>query len=180
MPSSASSSQIFLDRADPFGQHLVIGRRHLEERDVVGGHGPDAGDDVAGGQRDVLHARPAVVLEELVDLGPPPAMGRLVDRELDPAAAVGDDLGHERRVLGADVLVVEARQQREAHDLAVVINPVAHLAFLDVGDDVVDRLQADGMERARAVAVRVERLEARREDAVDTATGSRSVCVVSP
>ena len=147
MPSSASSSQVFLDRADAVGQHLVIGRRHPQERDVVGGHGADGGDDVVGGQRDVLHARAAVELEELLDLRPPPALGRLVDRELDPAAAVRDDLRHQRRVLGADVLVVEAGEQREAQDLAVEVDPLVHLPFLDVGDDVVDRLEADGVER---------------------------------
>ena len=37
-------------------------------------------------------------------------------------------------------LSLEAGEQRETHDLAVVVDPVAvaHLAFLDVGDDVVD------------------------------------------
>ena len=45
--------------------------------------------------------------------------GRLVDRELDPAVAVGHDLRHQRRVLGVDDLVVvvdelgEARARRD-------------------------------------------------------------------
>ena len=61
-----------------------------------------------GGDRDVLHAGAAVEIEVLVDLRLLLARGRLVDRELDPAVAVRHHLGHERGILGRDVLVVEA------------------------------------------------------------------------
>jgi len=157
-------AQIFPDRTDPFGQHLVVGRWHLEERDVIGGHGPHAGNDVAGRQRDVLHAQAVVIFKELINLGPAPALGRLVDGKLDPAASIGNHPGHQSRVFSADVLVVEARHQRKAHDSAVVVHPVTHLAFLNVGDDVVNGPQADWMERAGAVPIRLERLESRGED----------------
>ena len=113
----------------------------------------------------MLHARPAVELQVLLDLRPPPALGRLVDRELDPPRAVLHHLRHQGRVLGADVLVVEVDELREAEHVLVEPHPLVHLAFLDVADDVVDRLQADRVERARAVAVRVERLVAGGEDA---------------
>src|SRR5208337_5518184 len=44
------------------------------------------------------------------------------------------------------------------------VHPVAHLAFLNVGDDVVNGPQADWIERAGAVPIRLERLESRGED----------------
>jgi len=51
-----------------------------------------------------------------------------------------------------------------ARTLAIVVNPVAHLAFLNVGDDVVNGLESDWMKRVWAVPIRLERLESRRED----------------
>ncbi len=74
-------------------------------------------------------------------------------------------LGHQRGVLGADVLVVERGQEREPEDPLVEADPVLHPAFLDVGDDVVDRRQADRVERVRAVTVGLDRFEARGEHA---------------
>ena len=60
-----------------------------------------------GLQRDVLHAGPAVVIEIFLNLALPPALGRLVDRELDGLRIVGHHDTHQRRVLGGDILVVE-------------------------------------------------------------------------
>ena len=77
-------AHVLLDRADALGQHLVIGLRHAQERDVVVPHRPHRLDDVAGGQGDVLHAGAAVELQVLLDLRAAAALGRLVDRELDP------------------------------------------------------------------------------------------------
>jgi hypothetical protein len=48
----------------------------------------------------------------------------------------------------------------EAEHLAVELDPLVHLPFLDVADDVVDGEQADGVIGAGAVAGRVDRLEA--------------------
>ena len=81
-------------------------------------HGADGVDDVVGGHGDVLHAGAAVELQVLLDLRPPPRLGRLVDRELDPARAVLHHLRHQGRVLGADVLVVEVDELREAEHVA--------------------------------------------------------------
>src|SRR5262249_16828167 len=105
---------VLLDPASALRQQFVVGRRYLQERNIVPGHGAQAGDDVAGGQRDVLHTRSAVELEELVNLRSPPALCWLVDRKLDPAATVRHHLGHQRRILGGYVLVIEADQEREA------------------------------------------------------------------
>ena len=70
IPSSASSSHVLLNRTHTVRQQVVIRGRNLEERDIVGGHGLDALDDIMRGQGDVLHARPAVKIEEFLDLRP--------------------------------------------------------------------------------------------------------------
>ena len=82
-----------------------------------------------------------VELEVLVDLRLALALGGLVDRELHEALAVADDLGHERRVLGRDVLVGEVDHLGHPEDVLVVLDPRLHRAELDVADDVVDGQQ---------------------------------------
>ena len=86
-------------------------------------------------------ARAAVELQELVDLRLLLADGRLVERELHLAGAVGDDLAHQRRVLGGDVVADELGHVGEAHDPLVEGHPLVHPAQLDVADDVVDGLE---------------------------------------
>jgi hypothetical protein len=61
-------------------------------------------------ERDVLRAGVEVAVEELLDLALLLARRGLVDRELDPAVAVGHDLRHQGRVLGVDDLVVVVDQ----------------------------------------------------------------------
>ena len=92
-------------------------------------------------QRDVLRAGAAVVLDVLLDLRLALALGGLVDRELDAARAVGDDLRHQRRILGRDGLVREVDHLGHAEDPLVVVDPLVHVAEPDVADDVVDRHQ---------------------------------------
>jgi hypothetical protein len=91
----------------------------------------------------VLDTGAAVGLEVLLDLRLLLALGRLVDGQLDAADAVPQHLGHQRRVLGGDVLVGEVLELAEAEDVGVVARPRVHLAELDVGDHVVDAGQAD-------------------------------------
>ena len=107
----------------------------------------DRAHDVARGDREVLGAGAAVELEELVDLRLALALGGLVDRELHAAVAVGDDLRHQRGVLGRDRLVGEVEHLRHAEDVLVELHPRVHVAELDVADDVVEREQA-GVGRA--------------------------------
>jgi hypothetical protein len=57
------------------------------------------------------------------------------------ATAVRDDLGHQRRVVGGDVVADELGHVGEAHDAAVELHPLVHLAELDVADHVVDGLE---------------------------------------
>ena len=83
----------------------------------------------------------AVELEVLVDLRLPLGDRRLVERELHPVVAVRDHLGHQRRVVGGDVVADELRHVHEAHHLVVEGDPLVHRAELDVADDVVERLE---------------------------------------
>ncbi len=119
--------------------------------------------DVAGAHGDVLHARSHVVVQVFLDLALALALGRLVDGELDPPAAVLHHLGHQGRVLGADVLVVEVQQLAEAHHLVVEVDPVVHLAQLHVAHHVIDRRPARSTGPAGPAACR----------SAQTARGSR-------
>ncbi len=157
---------VLVDLADALRQHLVIRLRHAQERHVVGPQRLDRLDDVAGRQGDVLHAGSVVEVQVLLDLRASFRLRRLVDRELDPPRAVADHLGHEGRVVGADVLVVEADDLLEAHHVLVELHPLVHLAFLDVADDVIDGNQAGSAEGALAVALGIDRLVAGGEHAL--------------
>ena len=123
-----------------------------QELDAALAQRRDRADDVARGHRDVLRAGAVVELEVLVDLRLALALGGLVDRELDPAVAGRDDLGHQRRVLGRDRLVGEVDHLRHPEDVLVELDPRLHRAELDVADDVVDREQA-GVAVARRAAL---------------------------
>ena len=74
---------------------------------------------------------------------------RLVDRELDPAVAVGHDLRHQRAVVGVDDLVVVVDELGEAQDVAVEVDERVHLAEPDVADAVIDLEQAEPAGRPR-------------------------------
>ncbi len=123
----------------------------------------DGVEDVVRREREVLGARAAVELEVLVDLALLLRDGGLVERELDPVVAVGDDLGHERRVVGGDVVTDELGHVHEAHDLVVEADPLVHLAELDVADDVVECLE-EPLRRALALDERGLRPERSRAD----------------
>ena len=101
------------------------------------------GDDVVGAQGDVLHAGAVVVLDVLLDLALLQAVGRLVERH-DDLRTVPHHGRHERRVLRADLVVVEVLHGGEAEDVGVEADPVGQLALGDVADDVVDPGQPDG------------------------------------
>ena len=120
---------------------LVVAVRRVQELDAGRTHHVDAAHDVVRGDRDVLRARALVELQILVDLRFALGNRRLVERELHLAGAAGDDLAHQRRVVGGDVVADELGHVREAHDALVELDPLVHLAQLDVADDVVDRLE---------------------------------------
>jgi len=124
--------------AYPRAELVVVAAGGGQELDPGRGHGPDAGHDVVGGQRDVLHAGTAVELQVLVDLRLALAGRGLVQRELDLPGPIRDHLAHQRGILGGDVVADELLHVREAHDPVVEVHPLVHLAELDVADAVVD------------------------------------------
>ena len=154
---------VFLhDRVAVLGEHLVhavpnrlvvrVGNR--EEVDAAATEFGDRVQFVVGAEREVLHARRVVVpVEVFLDLALLLAFGGLVDRHLDEVIAARHHLRHERRVFGANVLIVEVLEHREAQHLLIPRHPVVHLAFLNVADRVIDILEAAGV----CLVVRVER-----------------------
>src|SRR5687767_9234510 len=72
------------DLPHPVRHVLVVRLGRAQELDAALGQLRHRADDVARGQRDVLRARALVELQVLVDLRLALALGRLVDRELDP------------------------------------------------------------------------------------------------
>src|SRR6476661_4487878 len=98
-PQPAQVSPVLADLTDAIGDVLVVGVGCREEDDPPVLERLDGANDVLRLQRNVLNAGPAEVLEVLLDLTLPLALGRLVDRELDLSLAVGHDLRHQRRVL---------------------------------------------------------------------------------
>src|SRR5712691_1727895 len=135
------------DVADSFAQRRVVLMRQAEELDPALVQLPDGPDDVLAPQSDVLAAGHPVPVEELLDLALLLAGRRLVDRELDPAVAVGHDLRHERAVLGVDDLVVVVDQLAEAEDVAIERDELVHLAEPDVANAMVDLEQAEASGR---------------------------------
>src|SRR5207244_829035 len=121
---------------------VVVRVRGVEEEEAALLQRLDRAHDVARRERDVLRAGAAVELDVLLDLALALALRRLVDRELDLPLAVRHDLGHERRVLGLDLLVAEVEDVRHPEDALVELDPVVHPAELDVADDVVDVREA--------------------------------------
>src|SRR5688500_2829208 len=142
-PQPPQVTVVLVDLADALLDVLVIGVGCVEELEPALLHRRDGRDDVLRLERDVLDAGAAVELEVLVDLALPLPLGRLVDRELDLAAAVRHHLRHERRVLGLDLVVAEVDDVRHPEDALVELDPVVHPAELDVADDVVERAQSD-------------------------------------
>src|SRR5512133_782750 len=134
---------VLADLADAALDLVVVCVRGVEEEHAPLLHRLDSADDVLALQRNVLDAGSVVELEVLLDLALALALCRLVDRELDLAAAVRHHLRHQSRVLGLDLVVAEVDDVRHPEDALVELDPVVHATELDVADDMVERLQAD-------------------------------------
>jgi len=77
--------------------HAVVVRLgDLDELDASGLEIRDRADDIVRAQGDVLHARPAVEVDVLLDLGLLLALGWLVDGHLDHVVGAGHDDGFQR------------------------------------------------------------------------------------
>src|SRR4029079_15780190 len=151
------------DVADAVGQRRVVLVRQAEELDAVLAQLADRRDDVLRPEGDVLRPGVEVPVEELLDLALLLAGRRLVDRELDPAVAVGHDLRHQRAVLGVDDLVVVVDELAEAERVAIEVDERVHVAQPDVADAVVDLEEAETPRRGGRL---LDLAVAGREDAV--------------
>src|SRR5260221_4750500 len=125
----------------PF-QVSIVARDAGDDLHALAAHALDGRDDVLRDHGDMLHAWAAIVVQILFDLRLALAMRRLVDRDLDLARATFHHLGHQRGVLGADSLVGEVDDLREAQDALVEADPLVHRAQLYISADVVDGLDA--------------------------------------
>ena len=150
-PLLAQVGELPSDLGHPLGHLVVVRVRNLQEADAAPAKLGDRADDVPRRDRDVLSAGALVELEVLVDLGLAKALRRLVDRELDAAVPGGDDLRHQRGILGRDRLVGEVDHLHHPEDPLVEVDPFLHVAELDVADDVVDREQHVRIRRGRGV-----------------------------
>ena len=92
----------------------------------------------------MLHARPVVELQILLDLRLPPPLRRLIQGEFHPPVAVRHHLRHQRRVLGRDVFIVEVLIERKTHHGRVKVYPAVHLIPAHIADYVVNMQQACG------------------------------------
>ena len=138
----------------------------------------DGRDDVVGAQRDVLHAGAVVGARRTPGSGSScsPSAGSLIGITI--VDAVPHDRRHQRRVLGADLVVVEVQQLAEPEHLAVEAHPVVEPALLDVADDVVDGARGrprGPTRRVREVVVVVARARAARS----RSGGGRRTCARS-
>src|SRR5690349_985369 len=153
---------IFVDVSDALLDGVVVSAGHAQELDAVVAQLRHSVHDVVSRDGNVLAARSLIELEILVDLGFLLAFRRLVERELDAAISVGDDLRHQRRVLGRDGLVVEGNQLLEPEYVGIVLHPLVHRAELDVADAVIHILETDAV----GVATTREGNESRHEQAL--------------
>ena len=133
-----------VDLADAVLQLRVVGVRDSEELDSLLLHLGDGGENIFGGEGEMLHTRALVKIEILLDLRFAASLSRLVNGKFDVAIAVRHHLRHEGGVLGGDVTVVEVLVEREAHHFRVEVDPLVHGVPADVADDVVDVQEADG------------------------------------
>src|SRR5205085_10253832 len=67
--------------------------------------------------------------------------GWLVQRELHAVVAVGDDLAHERRILGGNIVTDEFCHVYETHYAVVEVHPTVHLPEFHIAHAVINRLE---------------------------------------
>src|SRR5699024_11183715 len=66
---------------------------------------------------------------------------RLVEREFHPVIAAGNDLAHQRGILGSDIVADELGHVRESQNAIVEGDPVVHLTQFDIANHVIQRLK---------------------------------------
>ena len=135
----ADALGLFLDLADPLPHGVVVGVGNRQEINAAAAQLIDRADRVGRQQRQVLDARGlGVPIQIFLDLALPSPFGGFVDGDLDQVAPRIHDLGHQRGVLGGNVLVIEMLEQLELQHLLVPANPIVHLPHFHVPHAVVD------------------------------------------
>ena len=144
----------------PFGEHVVVGRRGVQELDAGAAHALDRGRNQGHVEGYVLHTRAVVGLDEAVNLACLVVGGDgLVVGELDPRLRIPHDDGGEAGPASSwvDVGGVEENPPvlLKTHDVA----QPRHVGFdgEEVGGDVVDDLETVGI----GFPTGLERLESR-------------------
>src|SRR5688572_5239715 len=118
--------------------HVVIGVGAVLELDAVGPERVDGGEDVVGGEGQVLDALALIFLQIFGDLAV--IVLALVERNLD--LVVGG--GHRpRQQPGLLALDVEIADLPEVEDPLVELRPMVHPAAIHVVGEMVERVQAD-------------------------------------
>ena len=90
----AQRGEVFVNLAHAVKDLVVVGIGNGQEVNTACTEFSDRFDDVVGSQGEVLHARPAIEVDVLFDLGLFAALGGFVDRELDAAVAIAHHLRH--------------------------------------------------------------------------------------
>src|SRR5690606_32485003 len=106
--------------------HLIIGFGRLLEADAVGSKLVDGDEDVIGGERQMLDALAAIILDELLDLRM--IVLAFVERDADLAVGRGHRLGEEAGRLPLDVEIADLA---EVEDALIIIGPMVHAAALE-------------------------------------------------
>ncbi len=123
----------------------------------------DGGEDVVGGEREVLDALALIGAEELLDLAV--LVLRFVQRDADLVVGRGHRLAEQPGRLALDVEIADLA---EAEDALVELGPVRHPPAVDVVGQVIERVQADAaVVRARAGRAEVDVVDLVLAGAVD-------------
>src|SRR5829696_1678252 len=131
--------------------HVVIGFGAVLEADPLGPQRVDGGEDVVGGEGQVLDALAFIFLQIFGDLAE--IVLALVERYLDLVVGRGHRAGKQAGLLPLDVEVADLPK---VEDALIELRPMVHPAAIHVVGEVIERVQADGIGLARGARCRLE------------------------
>jgi hypothetical protein len=158
---------------------IVVRLRHLDKLHTSCLQIRNVAHDIVCSERNMLHTRSTIEVNILFYLRLLLALGGLVDRHLDNVVGRAHNNGLERRVLGANILVVDAPEAMEAQHVLVVVADVLHFVPVLVAHAVVNGVELHrGQEAREGVAGLGFGAVARQEDAAVCALFDQGVgCV---
>jgi hypothetical protein len=128
---------------------IVVRLRHLDKLNTSRLQIRNIAHDIVCSERNVLHTRSTIKVNILFYLRLLLALGGLVDGHLDDVVGRAHDDGLERRVLCADVLIVDTPEAMESQHVLVVVADVLHFVPVLVAYAVVDGVELHGGQEAR-------------------------------